>query len=128
MQHHRATEAITNGGYASRVHGGVILKVPEGGTQTGVRLTHIAQHAVHEPAGIVGIVRHLAAAVHVDGQRRVPQLRQHVRPPANMVGQPPPFVDNQNTRAARGAMIIKSEVAFQFSTIGVQPDRFCVQI
>jgi hypothetical protein len=45
-----------------------------------------------------------------------------------MIGQPPPLVDHQNARATRVAMIINSKVALELSAVGVQPDRFCVQI
>ena len=62
-----------------------MLKVLERGGDAGFRLTHIAEHSVHEPARIIRIVSDFAASVHVDGQRRVPQLRQHVRPVADVV-------------------------------------------
>ncbi len=102
------------------------LQILEGGGEPRFRLTHVAQDAAHETTGVVGVVSHLAIAIHVDGERGESELRQHVGPPAHVVVETPPLVDDHDTGAPGIAVLVIGQIGSKLGAIGLETHRFGV--
>ncbi len=88
------------------------LECGQRGLEPGPPVPQVLQHGVHHRAGLLGVVRGLRAAVHVDRHARVTQFGQHPRPPLRIIVAAPPLVHHDDARPGTLDAVVPGQVPF----------------
>ncbi len=96
VEHHAATEAVAQRGDLAFFHIGLAVEKLLRSLKATQRQRRILVHTASQRAGVRGIGRNLAVAVHIDHQRDIAFARQHARTLPCIIVRAPPLGHHQH--------------------------------